>query len=285
MMSFIKERISLPDDIFRLIRDMVYNYCGVSFDNTSKFLMESRLQHSVSRLGFDNFRDYYYYLKYDKNRDEEFIHIIDILTIHETYFFREEEQLKAFSEEILPEIIENKAKNNEKRIRVWSAGCSTGEEPYSIAMLMMENSQLKDWDCEVFGTDVSQRVLQLCRRGIYQKVSFRCTDPKYIYKYFHKEEDTYKIDDKVKKNVTFFYLNLFDQNKLVFITPADIIFCRNVIIYFDPAAKKKVVDIFYNKLKKNGFLLLGHSESLMNISTSFSLRHLKRDMVYQKKGN
>jgi chemotaxis protein methyltransferase CheR len=276
----LDNQIDLPDDIFHLFRDIVYENSGVVLDEGAKFFVENRLQKSVQRRQFDNFRDYYFYLKYDRKKEEELANVIDLLTIHETYFFREEPQLNAFSYEILPELI--KKKSQEKRLRIWSAGCSTGEEPYTLSMLLNEKKELDDWNIEIFGTDISQRVLQSARRGVYQTSAFRSMDPRYLSLYFHKEDNGYRISDAIKKNVIFLCFSLLDVNKLALINPMDVIFCRNVIIYFDQSAKRKVIDAFYRKLKDSGFLLLGHSESLINISTSFALRHFKHDMAYQK---
>src|SRR6185295_11435503 len=154
----IEKQIELPDDLFRLFRDMLYDKSGVRLDDSSKLFLENRLQHSVHRLQFDNFKDYYYFLKYDRKKDEELANFIDLLTIHETYFFREERQLAALKEEILPELADRKRR--EKLLRVWSAGCSTGEEPYTISMLIKELDAFKGWNVEIFGSDISQRVLQ-----------------------------------------------------------------------------------------------------------------------------
>lgn len=272
--------LDIQEDVFRLIRDLFYNHSGIYLDDEQQEFVRSRLKRSVIRRQLDNFRDYYFFLKYDRKKDEELVNLIDVLTVHETYFFREEEKLRTFSEDLLPEV----AKQNQesKTLRIWSAGCSTGEEPYTISMLLLEDPRFKDWNIEIVATDISQRVLQSARRGIYKNSSFRTTDPKYLDKYFHKEADGFRIDDKVKKIVSFFCLNLLDRNRLSFIGPMDIIFCRNVIIYFDLNAKKYVADVFYKKLRNSGFLILGHSESLLNISTSFILRLFKHDLVYQK---
>ncbi|MBI3610092.1 MAG: protein-glutamate O-methyltransferase CheR [Nitrospirae bacterium] len=272
--------LELSDDIFHLFRDLMYEQSGIVLDERAKYFVENRLLHSVQRLQFDSYRDYYFYLKYDRKKDEELASVIDLLSIHETYFFREEQQLKSFSEEILPEIASKK--NQNKSLRIWSAGCSTGEEPYTISMLLHEKAEFRDWTIEIFATDISQRVLQSARRGIYQPTAFRSTDPRYVAKYFKKEENAHRISDEIKKNVVFLHLNLLDSSKLAFINPMDVIFCRNVIIYFDLPTKRKVVEMFHHKLKDQGFLLLGHSESLINISAAYALRHLKHDMVYQK---
>lgn len=279
-MTLQNQHIELSDEIFRLLRDMIYEMSGVSFTDDSKYIMESRLQLSVKRKQFDNFRDYYYFLKYDRKKDEELASMIDIITVHETYFFRERQQLDTFNEEALPELARREAKS--KKLRIWSAGCSTGEEPYTLSMMILENPFFRDWTVEIYASDISQNVLQCARKGVYHDNSFRVIDPYYQKKYFTKEPSGYKIIDAVKKNVTFLHLNLYDREKWIFMFGMDAIFCRNVIIYFDIPAKKKVIEGFYTKLNEGGFLLLGHSESLMSLSTFYALRHFKHDIIYQK---
>ena len=275
-----EEIIPLEEEVFRLIRDFVRDYCGIYFDDDSRYLLEKRLSRRVRTLHFSNFREYYRYLLYHKNREEELTSIIDIITVNETYFFREQNQLKTFSEEILPELKDiNKDK---KRLRVWSAGCSTGEEPYTIGILVLEKGYFHNWNIEIFGSDINQRVLQAARSGIYRKNSFRATEPYFLRKYFREEDNISRISDNVKKYVNFSHLNLLDPFKVKLVGTVDVIFCRNVLIYFDYPSRKKVIDMFYERLADGGYLLLGHAESLINISTAFSLRHFKYDMVYQK---
>lgn len=277
----IEEPFKMSDDTFRLIRDFIRNYCGIYFDDGSKFLLEKRLSRRVENYLLNNFEDYYHFLMYDKRRDEELTSVIEILTVNETYFFREFSQLKALSDEIIPEIGERK--KDRKRLRIWSAGCSTGEEPYTIAILILEKNLIPEWEIEILGSDINQRVLHAARRGIYRKNAFRSIDDHYIRKYFTDEgEGNYRIVDPVRSLVNFSLLNLVDPFKVKFVGKMDVIFCRNVIIYFDRDTKKKVINNFYDRLTEEGYLLLGHSESLMNISTDFMLRHFKNDLVYQK---
>ncbi|HJV64357.1 MAG TPA: protein-glutamate O-methyltransferase CheR [Geomonas sp.] len=279
-MLFSEPTQQLTEEEFRLIRDLIYNHCGLYFDADSKYLLDRRLLQRVTLHGLSGFREYYQFLKYDRRKDEEISDIMDILTTNETYFFREGFQLKAFTEEILPELIQ--FKQREQTLRIWSAGCSTGEEPYTIAMLMLEMNCFKGWRIEIVGSDISQRVVQHARKGIYTKSSFRCTEEHYLRRFFTPVEGGYRINDEVRELVTITHMNLFDANRLALLGKMDVIFCRNVIIYFDEASKKKVIEAFHNTLRGGGYLLLGHSESLMNISTAFALRHLKNDMVYQK---
>ncbi len=277
-----EQTIPLPDDIFRLLRDFIHGYCGIFFDDGSKFLLERRLMRRLEQRRLRSFEEYYHFLRYDRKREEELAVLVDNLTTNETYFFRESPQLRAFSEEILPELREVLA--DRKVIRIWSAGCSTGEEPYTIAILLLESGDWwRDWQVEILGSDINQRVLHTARKGVYKKSAHRVTSPEMLGKYFTEEEKgNYRIADRVRKLVSFSYLNLLDPYKTSLISNMDIIFCRNVIIYFDKEAKKKVIESFYEKLRKGGYLLLGHSESLINISNAFALRTLKNDMVYQK---
>jgi len=279
---FEEQTIPLPDDVFRLLRDLIHGYCGLYFDDGSKFLLERRLSRRLEQHRLKSFEEYYHFLRYDRKRDEELAVLIDNLTTNETYFFRESAQLRAFSEEVLPELRATLA--DRKVLRIWSAGCSTGEEPYTIAILLLESGDWwRDWQIEILGSDINQRVLHTARKGVYKKSAHRVTNPDMLAKYFVADEKgDFRIIDKVKELVSFSYLNLLDPHKTSLISNMDIIFCRNVIIYFDREAKKKVIESFYHKLREGGYLLLGHSESLINISNAFVLRTLKHDMVYQK---
>lgn len=282
MLFFTDSEIRMTDEEFPLLRDLIYSYSGLFFSDDNRYLLERRLSPRLAHRQLSTFQEYYYYLKYDIGREQELSDIMDILTTNETYFFRESFQLKAFTDEIIPELIKVKAKHCEKTIRIWSAGCSTGEEPYTIAMLLLDKPELAGWKIEIIGTDISQRVLHHARKGVYGNTSFRVTEPRYKSRYFIDQDGGYRVGDRIREFVTFSRLNLYDSSKYLFLGKMDIIFCRNVIIYFDMLAKKRVIENFYNTLNPGGFLLLGHSESLMNITTAFRLRHFKNDMVYEK---
>ncbi|HIJ81266.1 MAG TPA: protein-glutamate O-methyltransferase CheR [Desulfuromonadales bacterium] len=272
----------MSDEEFGLIRDCVYSHCGIYFEIESKYILEKRLSRRLTELHLSSFHDYYHYLKFSRHKDQEMMDIMDVLTTNETYFFRESFQLKAFTDEIIPELIRVKSAHGSRSLKIWSAGCSTGEEPYTIAMLVSSMPALRGWNVEIVGTDISQKVLQHARRAVYGKSSFRTTDQEQQRKYFHLQDDGYKVNDSIRELVTISHLNLFDANRIMMLGKMDLIFCRNVIIYFDQAAKKRVVESFHASLYDGGFLLLGHSESLMNITTLFTLRHFKNDMIYQK---
>ena len=270
----------MSEDEFRLLRDLVYEFCGIFFQDDVRYLLEKRLASRVRAQGLQSFNDYYRLVRYSKDRGQELEQIVELLTTNETYFFREAYQLRAFSEEILTELIDRRQR--QRRLRFWSAGCSTGEEAYTIAMLVLEREELTGWDVEIFANDISRKVIQTARRGVYGKSSFRSIDNYYLNKYFRQQGNTWVIADRVREMVSFGQLNLLDDEMLALIGLADVIFCRNVLIYFNQSARLKVVRAFYEKLAEGGYLLLGHSESLLNVSTDFELVHLKNDMVYRK---
>lgn len=276
----LNHHLDLPDDVFRQMRDQIYKRTGMWFADSSKYLLQKRLSPRAREMNFDSFQKYFYFLQYDPRAEAEFDQIYDLVTTNETYFFREPAQLAAFSEEIVPEILERKTV---KKIRIWSAGCSSGEEPYSIAMLLSEAGLYDHAVFEIFASDINQQVLAKARRGNYRESAFRATDMPMRDKYFTRNDDgSWRIHDDIRNRVSFGRLNLYDESRVSLLGHLDIIFCRNVIIYFDDLSKRVVVSNFYNRLSDSGYLLLGHSESLISLSTQFKLRHLKNDMVYQR---
>ena len=276
----LNHHLELPDDVFRLLRDAIYKRTGMWFADKSKYLLQKRLSPRARELNFDSFQKYFYFLQYDPRADTEFDQIYDLVTTNETYFFREPAQLAAFTEEIVPDILTRKGV---KKIRIWSAGCSSGEEPYSIAMLLQESGWYHKAQFEIFASDINQQVLAKARRGQYRENAFRATEPAVRERYFTRDADnSWRISDEIRNRISFGRLNLYDEPRVSLLGHLDVVFCRNVIIYFDDASKKVVVANFYNRLVEGGYLLLGHSESLISLSTQFKLRHLKNDMVYQK---
>jgi chemotaxis protein methyltransferase CheR len=275
-------RIELTDEEFRLLASFIYDYAGLHFDDSGRFLLESRLQNRLKEHHFDSFLRYYQYLLYHQDRLAEINAMLDIVTTNETYFFREKNQLEAFAEEILPELAERKART--RKMRIWSAGCSTGEEPYTLAMLIRQSGLFdSSWKVDIIGTDISHRVLRTARKAVYSQSSFRATEDGQLNTWFSKGEDgKYSLDESIRSMVHFGHLNLMEEKMMGLIGECDAIMCRNVIIYFDKNAKAKVVNSFHKKIAPGGYLLLGHSESLMNITTVFKLKHLTKVMVYQK---
>ncbi len=281
MLTAGEQQVVLGPEEFRLLRDFISGFCGLWFDDASSYFLERRLQQRLRERQLCSFLDYYYLLLYGPEREEELARVVDVLTTNETYFFREMNQLRTLTEEIVPEIVERRG--DRRRLRVWSAGCSTGEEPYTLAILLLEHQALEGWSKEIFASDISQRVLHAARRGVYTTASFRSTDPLYRERYFEAvDAASSRVTERVRRLVTFGQLNLLAPEQWTILGQFDVILCRNVMIYFNLEGKKKMVDNFHRKLDDGGFLLLGHAESLMNVSTSFTLRHFRHDMVYQK---
>jgi chemotaxis protein methyltransferase CheR len=270
----------LPREVFRLLRQSIYEYSGLFFDDDATFLVQRRLLPRLEALSLQDFSDYYRYLRAatPETRRGELEEIVERVTTNETYFFREGYQLAAFKDEILPAF----AASGKKRLTIWSAGCSSGEEAYTIAILLIESGLFVDWDVRIFGSDISRRVLQTARKGAYGRPSFRTTEPRVLRRYFREVDGRHQVRDEVRQLVSFGQINLFDEPMTAIVGEVDIIFCRNVLIYFNAESRRKVIDTLHRKLVKGGYLLLGHSESLINVTTAFELVHLKNDMVYRK---
>ena len=200
--------LELPDDVFRLVRDAIYRRTGIWFTDASRYLLQKRLSPRARELSFDSFQKYFYFLQYDPRADGEFDVIYDLVTTNETYFFREPAQFTAFVEEIVPELVSGKAV---KKIRIWSAGCSSGEEPYSIAMLLQEAGWFDRASFEIFASDLNQQVLARARKGHYREAAYRSTDPTLREKYFARQTDgSWHIVDSIRNRVLFGRVNLYD---------------------------------------------------------------------------
>jgi chemotaxis protein methyltransferase CheR len=274
--------LTLSDVEFRMFAELIREQAGLDFSEPSRFLLERRLSRRVRELELGSFAAYHYRVRNSSSGSDEFPNLIDELTTNETYFFRELSQLRALIDEIFVELQLDKGNRGGRPINVWSAGCSSGEEPYSIAMLAREAGLKPGVDVHVYASDISRRVLRKARKGIYREASFRGTDPHLRDKYFVEKDRLWQISDDLKRDVDFIHLNLLDESKIALLRTMDVILCRNVIIYFNIDTKCQVIRTFYEKLRPGGHLLLGHSESLINLSTSFELRHLRRDLVYRR---
>jgi chemotaxis protein methyltransferase CheR len=169
-----------------------------------------------------------------------------------------------------------------KRLALWSAGCSTGEEAYTIAMLVMQSGLFEGWEVKVFGSDISKRCIAAARRAVYGPSSFRSTPPEAKRAYFQERGDGLHVVERVKSVCHFGQMNLLDSERTRLLGRIDAIFCRNVLIYFDPHARRRTIEMFHERLYQGGVLLLGHSESLLNVTTAFELLHLREDLVYRK---
>ncbi len=281
MSFFLDSGPRLRVDEFRLLRELVNEHSGMFFEDSSQFVFERRLRDRLRALGLADFTAYYHYLRYGPSASGELEDAIEALVTNETYFFREEYQLRAFSRDVLPELQKRALSQGRKRLVVWCAGCSTGEEAYTIAILLLSSGLFEGWDLRVFGNDISKRVLGFARRGVYPAHSFRAMPPQYA-EYFVHEPEGRRVHPRVRALCQFGHLNLLDRDRASIVGRVDAIFCRNVLIYFDGDSRKRVIETFYERLQPGGYLMLGHSESLLSVSTAFELAHLSSDMVYRK---
>ncbi|MEM7608314.1 MAG: CheR family methyltransferase [Myxococcota bacterium] len=263
---------------FRRISECIRNHCGLSFDQGSKFVIERRLRPRLEALGLDRFADYHARLQ-GSGAATELDRAVELLVTNETYFFREAYQLRAFEEEILPLVAERNAAS--KRISIWSAGCSTGEEVYSLAIIIRAMERFADWDVRVFGSDISRRVLRHARRGVYGPSSFRTMQPRFDH-FFRTTTGGREVIPEIRSLCHFGRVNLTQREESAIVGAVDAIFCRNVLIYFDDEIRTKVVKTLYERLVPGGYLMLGHSESLFRGITDFELVHLSSDLVYQR---
>jgi len=274
------EHIVMKPEEFRLLRDLIAQKTGISFGLDARSTLERRLRDRLLALSLPNFAEYFQYLRFNPRASAEWDEAIEVLTTNETYFYREDYQLRAFKTEVLPMLAaQNK---NKKSLSIWSAGCSTGEEVYTIAILVFETRLFDGWDIRVFGSDISRRCVATARAGVYGSAAFRTTSPEAKRAYFAERTGGVHVHERIREMCQFGQLNLLDDQRARLLGKFDAIFCRNVLIYFDAHARRCVIDMFLERLNPGGVLLLGHSESLLNVSTAFELLHLKEDLVYRK---
>ena len=272
--------IPLKPEEYRLLRDLFITKVGVHFGPEARFSLERRLRERLAALKLSTFAEYYQYLRFHPLAMAEWEEAVELLTTNETYFFREDYQLRSFRDEILPAIAAQ-AKLR-RRLLIWSAGCSTGEEAYTIAILVHQSRLFEGWDVRIYGSDLSKRCVAAARRGVYGSASFRRTPDEIKREFFVQRSDGWHVSEAIREKCQFGQMNLLDDEKARLLGRADVIFCRNVLIYFAAHQRSRVIDIFHERLYPGGMLLLGHSESLLNVSTAFELVHLKEDLVYRK---
>jgi len=265
----------LTDEEFHKFAELIHEISGIFMKDTKITLLSNRLRKRLREKNFSTFEEYYNYIK--KNNDpKELDEMLNVVSTNETYFFRNIKHFEALVDEIIPRMIEN----HRYPIKIWSAGCSTGEEPYTIAILLDEKGLLDKKYVEIYGSDINTKVLEDAKEGIYDVKKLRTTPEKYILKYFDKTvENYYALKENIINSVRFSRVNLKKDN---FANDYDIIFCRNVMIYFDKDDQKLVVDKFYKSLKKGGYLFIGHSESLYFINNDFKYLKIGEAPVYYK---
>ena len=270
--------IPLLDTTFKDLRDYIYEHSGIYIADTKKYLIENRLARVLQDKKLNSFEEYLNIIKFCSNGNEK-ARLFDAVTTNETYFFREIDQLNVLSEDLIPNIL--KQKNGVQSLKIWSAACSSGEEPYSIAMILLEK-YFSNMQYEIYASDICESVLSSAKKGVYSSYSVRNIPQFYFHKYFRKLEQLFSLNQDVKDSVKFKKINLIDEKSVKSISGMDIIFCRNVLIYFDAKAKQKVVSHLYNALNPGGYLIIGSSESLHSVTRAFRPSVIKKVIIYQK---
>lgn len=273
----------LSEEEFRLLRDFIHERFGLHFDDSQRSSLRSRLAARLTGLDLLSFEDYYHYLRFAPQREEELQRMISHLTNNETYFFREAAQLQVFADHGLKMIKAQKLRTAERGLRLLSAGCSTGEEPHTLAMMIYDSGQFFwNWDVQVTGMDVDPIALDKARKAVYFHNSFRSLAPALLERHFVKQGTGAQVKDSVRRLVRFRQGNITDPASYEGLSPLDAIFCRNVLIYFSDNSILRTVRIFHEMLAPGGFLLLGHAESLSRITDLFTPVRFQGAMIYQK---
>ena len=246
----LRKELKVTDAEFTQLRDFIYAQSGIFVADNRKYLVENRLAVRLKELNLKSFSEYYYFLQYDAGRRQELNRLFEVITTNETSFFRNPPQLKVFERNVLSAVLDKLRAARTRRLRIWSAGCSTGEEPYTIAIILLEalRGEIASWDIRITANDLSEAVLAQARRGVYNDYALRTTPKEITAKYFTQEDKLYKIKPEVKRLVAFGQINLSDRNQIKRIERSQIVFCRNVIIYFDDQMKKNVISAFYDNL-------------------------------------
>jgi chemotaxis protein methyltransferase CheR len=266
----------LSDAVFRQLRDFIYEKSGIYVADSKKYLVEKKLLARIEEKNLKSYEDYLSLLRFSGTGDE-LSKLYDAITTNETYFFREPQQLTVCVDTIIPRIMEQ---NKSRDIKIWSAASSTGEEAYTLAMMLLEKKCCSR--IEVLGSDISNEVLEAAKKAVYGSYSVRNVPPAYLTKYFKSNGWTHELDLSVKSLARFMNINLIDPGKMRMVQGMDLVFCRNVLIYFDDKAKQKVVSMLYDSLRPGGFLIIGSAESLHSVTRAFKPVVFDKVVAYQR---
>jgi len=267
------------EDVRRLC-EFLYRRTGMSFDDNKRYYIDRRVAERMAATGSESFQAYFAALRSDA--DHEIEHLVNAFTVNETYFYREDHQLRCMTSSLLQDIV--RRKKTQDAIRIWSIPCSTGEEPYSIAMWLMENwAEVDSHNIEIVGSDIDTRALKAAAEGIYGARALMRLSPAVVDRYFQRlEKDEVRIDPGLRDSVQFTRANLIDGPGMARYRNFDIVFCRNVLIYFDDASRRMAAENLYDCLRPGGYICLGHSETMSRISPLFSVCRFPEAIVYQR---
>ena len=276
----------MPDlsvEQFQRLSQLIYQKLGLSFDEKKIYFLKTRVAKRMATLSMADAKEYLFMLGYADPQGLEMQALANLVTTNETYMFREYDQLQAFANHCLPEVLSAKQARGERKLRIWCAGCSSGEEAYTLAMILQEVfPQAQSWDCEIVATDIDENMLRKVVAARYGCRSVNEVPDQYREKYLIEDEDEWLVRRRTAALVRTLHLNLHDRMAMRAMRGFDFIFCRNVLIYFDDLSRKAVVDHFYNALHPGGYIFLGHSESIGRVTTAFKLKRFENHLVYVK---
>ena len=273
---------SISQDDFLKFQEYFYRKTGIRFEDSKRYFVDKRLVERIGHSGSANFREYFSKLRFEAD-GIEMQALVNLMTINETYFFREHYQFDCLVNSILPEIVARK--KDKSPIRIWALPSSSGEEAYTIAMCVIERWRgIEHHDVEIISSDIDTSILALARAGLYSARSTMHVPEGYLRKYFKKVGAGFQIDDSLRSAVEFTRVNLQDPSDVRPYRNFDVIFCRNLLIYFDDVSRKQAAETFYDAMRPGGFILLGHSESMSRISSLFQVRKFEDAIVYQRPG-
>ncbi len=270
--------IPLVDTTFKDLRDYIYEKSGIYIADTKKYLIENRLSRILHEKKLKSFEDYLKMIKVSTNGNE-LSRLFDAVTTNETYYYREPQQLEVFINTVIPAVLSKKKAG--QKVKIWSAASSSGEEPYTLSMMLTEK-MISPSRFEIYASDLSEGVLASAKKAVYNSYSTRNVPENLLKKYFTNTGQAHSLSDAVKNTVKFSKVNLIDDKNLKSLRGMDIIFCRNVLIYFDAKAKQKVVSNLYDNLNPGGYLFIGSSESLHNVTRAFRPSVSNKVIMYQK---
>lgn len=271
---------SITDADFEKFREFFYRKTGIQFEPSKRYFVDKRLVERIEQTDSGCFRNYFTMLRFEAS-GEELQHLTNLMTVNETYFFREEYQFQCLVNSLLPDI--TLRKKSEGPIRIWVIPSSSGEEPYSIALYLLEYwAGINDWDIEIISSDIDTRILAEARRGLYSQRSVQHLPEALLHKYFERSTEGYQICDDLREAIEFTRVNLSDRADTRAYRDFDVVFCRNLLIYFDDVSRKAAAETFYDALKPGGYICLGHSESMSRFSSLYKVRKFPEAIVYQK---
>ncbi len=274
------ESATITDEDFLKFKEFFYRRTGISFETSKRYFVDKRLVDRIEATGTGTFRGYFTLLRLQAS-GEELQQLTNSMTVNETYFLREEYQFRCLVDSILPQIVHRRVGTD--AIRIWCIPSSSGEEPYSVAMFLLENwTGIKEWDVEIISSDIDTSILRRARAGRYSPRSVQNVPEPWLKKYFKSVGDEYQLCDDLRQAVEFTRVNLAEPADTLSYHNFDVIFCRNLLIYFDDASRKTASDTFYEALNPGGYLCLGHSESMSRISSLFEVRKFPEAIVYRK---